>query len=82
MANASHATWFLVASLVVSALGLAELFLGGSGVTFPFAQLTAVALGFVAYAKGASRPLASVAIGANVALVIALVIGSFLFGGT
>jgi hypothetical protein len=80
MAGESRAPWFLVGSLVATALGVLGLLFGGFG--FPFTLLVAVALALVASQKGAPRSLCLLAIGANAALVILLVIGSFLFGGS
>jgi hypothetical protein len=80
MAEKSRATWFLVASIAFTALGILGLLLGGFG--FPFVSVLAVVLGLWAYTNGASRRLCLLAVGANVVLVVLLIIGSFLFGGS
>ncbi len=80
MAGESRGSWLLAGSLAFTALGVLGLLFGGFG--FPFVLLIALVLGVVAYTNGASRPLCLLAIGANVALVVLLIIGSFLFGGT
>jgi uncharacterized membrane protein YjjP (DUF1212 family) len=83
MPGESRAPWWLLGfSVLLAALGLAELLFGGPGITFPLAQLAGAALGLFAHRKGAPRPLAFAAIGVNVAILVGLLVGSYLFGGT
>jgi hypothetical protein len=84
MARESRAPAFLVAlSLMAAMLGLVDLLeavLGGF--TLVVGQVIGAAIGWLAYRRGAPRWLSLLAIGANVALLVATVVLSYIFGGT
>jgi hypothetical protein len=84
MAGESRAPEFLVAlSLILAALGLADLLEAVvGGFTLVVGQIAGAAVGWVAYKKGASRPLALFAIGVNGLVLAATVVAIFVFGGT